>query len=193
MQTVDHPAGQQPEQHKAESGLTVGQIAFRVMAGLVVVASFAVWVYAYSGMADRDAPDLLADTTLASTAEGLCAAAVADVAAMPNALDAVDGADRADQIRATSARFQTMIDALRGLDVDQAVGNPARDEQIYRAWLADWQVLIEDRLDYASRIAVDPDAVFYITDTGVGERLDKRITRFANTNSMVSCASPTDV
>jgi hypothetical protein len=54
-------------------------------------------------------------------------------------------------------------------------------------------VLIQDRYDYATRIAGDPSAQFLITDTGAGERLDRRITRVADTNAMPSCAAPGDV
>lgn len=163
-------------------------IAFRVVAGVVVLASFGVWGYAYSGLADRETPDLLADRDLAAVAEQICAGAMADVTAMPNALDAADGADRGEQIRATTARFATMVDDLDNLDRTNQ-----RDDQIYSSWLSDWRVLLGDRLTYADAITVDPDAQFYITDIGVTERLDKRVTRFANTNLMTSCAAPTDV
>jgi hypothetical protein len=175
------------------TAMSAGTLLFRVVAGLVIVASFGVWVYAYSGLAERDAPDLLADEELKAQAEAICAAAVADVAAMPNALDAVDGPDRGRQIRNATGRFSAMVDELARLTPAQSLTNIERDQQIYQAWLGDWRVLLDDRLDYADRIAADPDAIFYITDTGVNERLDKRITRFANTNSMTSCAAPTDV
>ena len=164
------------------------QILFRVVAGLVIAASFAVWVYAYSGLAERDTPDLLANRQLAETAEGICASTLADVNAMPNALDAVDGEERATQIRQATARFALMLDEL-----DALATTDERDERIYRGWLSDWRVILGDRLDYADRIAADPEAQFYISDIGVTERLDKRLTRFANTNLMVSCAAPTDV
>ena len=163
-------------------------IVFRVIAGAVILASFGVWAYAYSGLADRETPDLLADRELAETAESICAAATADVAAMPNALDAVDGPDRAEQIRATTARYSLMIDDLERLD-----RTTERDDLIFSSWLSDWRVILGDRLTYADAIAVDPEAQFYVTDIGVTERLDKRLTRFANTNLMTSCAAPTDV
>lgn len=163
-------------------------IALRVVAGIVIAASFGVWVYAYSGYADRETPDLLADRTLAATSESICAAAVDDVTAMPNALDAADGPERAQQIRATTARYGVMIDDLEQLD-----RTTERDNTIFSAWLSDWRVILGDRLTYADAIAADPDAQFYVSDIGVSERLDKRLTRFANTNLMTSCAAPTDV
>ncbi len=161
---------------------------FRAIAGLVIAASFGVWVYAYSGYADRETPDLLGDRALAEEAETICAAALADVATMPNALDAVDGADRAGQIRQTTARFDTMVTELETLNFFDE-----RDRTIFTAWLSDWRVILSDRLVYADAIAADPEAQFYVSDIGVTERLDKRLTRFANTNLITSCAAPTDV
>ena len=162
--------------------------AFRAIAGLAIAASFAVWVYAYSGFADRETPDLIGDRALAANAEEICAAALQDVDAMPNALDAVDGADRASQIRLTTARFEQMVTDLEGLSLFDE-----RDARIFGGWLGDWRVMLGDRLTYADSIEADPEAQFYVSDIGVRERLDKRLTRFANTNLMTSCAAPTDV
>lgn len=164
------------------------QWAFRIAAGAVVAASFGVWVYAYSGLAGRETPDLIGDRALATTAENICAAALTDISALPNALDAVDGADRADQIRLSTARFDQMVTDLEGLNLFDE-----RDRRIFSGWLGDWRVMLQDRLDYADAIALDDEAQFYVSDVGVRERLDKRLTRFANTNLMTSCAAPTDV
>ncbi len=188
MHTFETSPGAEPDSDERRGPLSPLQILFRVVAGLVIAASFGVWVYAYSGQADRDTPDLLADRPLAEQAEQICATALADVAAMPNALDAANGQERADQIRQTTARFASMLDELDALPTFDE-----RDDRIYRGWLGDWRVILDDRLGYADRIAVDPEAQFYISDIGVSERLDKRLTRFANTNLMVSCAAPTDV
>jgi len=162
--------------------------AFRIVAGAVIAASFGVWGYAYSGLADREKPDLLADRVLATSAEGICAAALGDISTMPNALDAVDGADRADQIRMSTARYEEMVTDLEGLNTADE-----RDQRIFTGWLGNWRVMLGDRLAYADAIAVDDQAQFYVTDIGVKERLDRRLTRFANTNLMTSCAAPTDV
>lgn len=163
-------------------------IAFRVLAGLVILSSFGVWVYAFSGLARRDAPDLLADLNLVAEAEAICAAAVADIDAMPGALDAVDGPDRAIQVRGSTARYQTMVDELNTLE---PTNEP--DDIIYSGWLSDWQVLVGDRLRYADEIEVDPNAQFRVSDVGVAERLDRRVARMANTNLMFSCAAPNDL
>lgn len=155
---------------------------------LLVLGSFAIWIYAFSGAAERDTPDLLDDPTFSLAAEERCAAALADLDELPNALDAVDGPDRANQIRVSTARLEELLDEL-----DELVGGSARDVEISTGWLSDWRVMIEDRYRYADAIEADPNAQFYVTDVGVSERLDKRLTRLANTNSMPSCVAPTDV
>jgi hypothetical protein len=160
----------------------------RLVVGLAVTASFAVWVYAYSGRADRDPPDLLDDPAFSQAAEPVCAAAALDLKAMPGALDARDPADRSGQIVAATGRLEAMVTVLDGL----AQGSD-RDLDILTAWLADWRVLIGDRYRYAEALLNDPQARFLITDTGVGERLERRITRLADTNSMSSCGAPGDV
>lgn len=163
-------------------------LLLRVVAGLAVAASFGVWAYAYSGRADRPPPDLLIDTELAATAETLCAAAVADVEAMPSATVAADGAERAEQVLRSTARFQTLIADLEALRVDEP-----DDRVIMSGWLTDWRVLMDDRLRYAEAVTEEPDTIFLLTNVAAGERLDRRITRVANTNRMPSCATPTDV
>ncbi|MGH1488413.1 MAG: hypothetical protein ACRBK7_03325 [Acidimicrobiales bacterium] len=186
MRTFEPDAGAEAEQPSPP--LTAGQKLFRVGAGLLVAASFGVWAYAYSGFADRERPDLLADRDMAAAAETICAAGVADVAALPNAIQAADEIERAAQIRQATDRFEVMVSELATLTTVEE-----RDNRIFNAWLSDWQVILNDRRDYADRLQADPNEIFLITDTGVAERLDKRITRFANTNLMTSCASPADV
>lgn len=154
----------------------------------LALSSFGVWGYAYSGRADRPTPDLLADQAFPAAAERICATAVADIAAMPQALDARDGAERAGQVRASTARFEQMIGELAA-----AVSGTPRDVAIEQAWLDDWRVMVTDRYRYADAVAEDPAAPYYMTDTGVNERLDRRITRLAATNGMRSCSYPDDV
>ena len=163
-------------------------LLWRILVGLVVAASFGIWAYAYSGRADRPAPDLLADVDLAAQAESLCAAADADVAAMPSAQDAVDGADRADQVLRATDPYQAMVDELAGLEV-----TGAEDRVIMEGWLGDWRVLLDDRRTYAAAVTEEPAAVFLLTKVAERERLDRRLTRVAMTNAMPSCSAPTDV
>lgn len=185
-QVMDHP---QDQLDSGPSGpVSILRWAFRIVAGAIIAASFGVWVYAYSGFADRETPDLLGDRSLAASAENICAAALTDISAMPNALDAVDGEDRAQQIRLSTVRYEEMVTELEGLNLFDE-----RDSRIFTGWLSNWRTLLQDRISYADAIEVDDQAQFFVSDVGVRERLDKRLTRFANTNLMTSCAAPTDV
>lgn len=183
---IDRNLDLDPE--KGADRLTARKKLFRVLVGVLIAASFAPWVYLYSGQADRDAPDLLEDRALATDAETICANALADIDDLPGALDAANGAERGEQVRVTTARYESMLDELDALPT-----RFERDEMIYRGWLSDWRVMTADRLAYADAITEDENARFLITDTGVDERLDRRLTRFANTNSMWSCIAPTDI
>ncbi len=153
-----------------------------------LLASFGVWVYAYSGLADRDPPDQLQDPSWAEAAEQICSTAVSDVAAMPGALAAPDPEQRSEQVLTTTARFETMVDQLDELDATTAF-----DREVTAAWLDDWRLLLDDRRRYADAVVEDPAAFFTISAVGPGIRLDKRITRFATVNAMPSCSTPTDV
>lgn len=153
-----------------------------------MIASFGVWAYAYSGFADRPPPDLLEDIDLAVRAEAVCAAAVADVEAMPGAQDAVDELDRSRQVLASTDRFEAMVADLEGLDVVAA-----DDRVIMTGWLGDWRTLLDDRRRYAAAVADNPEATFFLTNVAPGERLDRRLTRVADVNRMSSCGAPTDV
>lgn len=154
----------------------------------LALSTFGVWGYAYSGRADRPTPDLLVESAFPAAAEPICATAAAEIAAMPQALDATDNVDRANQVRASTARFEQMVDELEAV----MSGTP-RDLAIERAWLDDWRVVVADRYRYADAVADNPAAPFYMTDTGVNERLDRRVTRLATTNQMLSCIYPEDV
>ena len=99
----------------------------RLAAIAALAASFGIWVYAYSGAARRPAPDLLDDPTFSTAAEDRYALAMAELETLPGALDAVDGPDRADQVRATNVVYRAMLDDLDGL-----IDGPAADGAVDR-------------------------------------------------------------
>ena len=158
------------------------------VAAVFIGSTFLVWIYALSGQARRDPPDLLDDPTFALRAEPICDAVYEELAELPGALDAVDGPDRGRQVVASTGRLETMIDELR-----PHVSGTERDIEITTAWLADWSVLIEDRYRYAEAVTDDPASPFLITDLSYNEGLERRITRFATTNDMGSCGAPGDL
>ncbi len=165
----------------------VGRIV-KAIAVITMAASFGVWVYAFSGAADRDSPDLLDDLTWAEEADVLCAEALTDVEDMPSAVDADSPAERASQIDAANNRYRAMLTDMKQLDP-----GTARDAEMVGEWQSDWELFLSDRDRYAEAILIDPAAPFTVTNTGGGERLYRRISRFANTNFMFACIAPEDV
>lgn len=159
-----------------------------VVIALVIFASFAVWAYAYSGFADGPGPDELEDTTFVETAEARCATTMAELDRLPLALEADDNVERADQVVVATDLLAEMVD-----DLEAAVDGTESDRQILGAWLDDWRLYLDDRYRYADAVREDPAAPFLISDTGGPERLEKRITRFAQDSGMPSCATPPDV
>lgn len=156
-----------------------------------LVASFGIWVYAFSWQAAGDLPpppDTLDDGDWARQAEEICQRALRQAEQMPGALDAVDEQDRATQIEDTTEVFEAMVDDLAEIPTATDLDAEMTDE-----WLADWRRLMTNRRAFAERLRSDPAAVFTVAGSGGGERLDKRVTRFATTNTMPSCVTPTDV
>lgn len=154
------------------------------------VASFLVWIYAFSGLARRDPPDLLDHESYATAAEKVCAEARAEVLAVPDATSADSPADRADQVSITTRRLEQMVNDLEELAIQSQLNES--DSIIVEGWLADWRTMIADRYRYIEQLATEPMTPFRVTDTGIGERLDRRITRMADTNKMYACGDPGD-
>ncbi len=171
------------------TGLTLG----KVLIGALVLSSFGVWAYAFSGFADRTPPDQLANETYLAVAEPRCAAAMVDYESLPNALDVNDNVERSGLIDDGTVILADMVDDLEASLQDPGVDLDERDDGITREWLADWRRYLADRTDFSDRFAVDPEAVFYVAASDGGERLERRITRFANTNRLFSCVTPSDI
>jgi hypothetical protein len=157
------------------------------LGGVAVLGSFGVWGYAYSGQADRRTPDLLDEPAFALAAGPICDATQEEFESMPRALDAADNIERAGQIRAPNELFTVMIN-----DLEAASTGTPRDHQIIGDWLEDWRTYVGHRADYADRFELDETERFYVSSVG-GERLEKRIPRFADTNEIYSCGPPNDI
>ena len=159
----------------------------RLLLGLLVLATFGIWAYAYSGFADRPPPDLLDDPSFAAAAQPRCAVARAELAQLEPAHLASDRLDRARTIDEANQILTAMVSDLRTM-----VTGTDRDRQIISTWLGDWETYLGDRADYADRLVVDEGARFYQSDVA-DEFLDRRLTRLADTNAMPSCGAPGDV
>ena len=184
----ESPFGGDPREGPARRRRLRPGVVLAVVSAVVVLGMWA-WVLAYhlGGSWRDDTPGRLSNTTFPTLAEPICAQAVADFAALPPAWSTDTPLERADVVDATVLLLGAMVSDLRALPTggeDAAVGE----------WLADWEQFIADRADYAGRLRTDPDARFYVTQSERDQRqITLAIDRFATTNRMPSCVTPSDL
>jgi hypothetical protein len=147
------------------------------------------WVFAYhlGGSWLENPPGRLQDRTFSVAAEPVCARAQQRVLALPPAWQTDTPTERSAVVVESVAILDAMVAELRTLPVGSA------SERIDE-WLTDWETYVADRLDYAERLAEDPTARFYVTQSDRDRRqITLAIDRFAETNEMPSCITPADL
>ncbi|OWY59847.1 hypothetical protein B7486_72370, partial [cyanobacterium TDX16] len=113
----------------------------KVLAGLFVLGTVGFWFWLILLAPDQEPPDKLDDPTFAEAAEPVCTEAQADVEDVPGAREAETPQERAEQITASTAILQQMVDDLRA-DAPTA----GRDGEMVEEWLGDWETYLGDRL-----------------------------------------------
>lgn len=162
-----------------------------VIAGLAAVGVLGMWAWVFvfhlGGTWRDNQPGQLDDRTFPVAADPVCAAAMSEFAALPPAWATTTNTDRAAAVADSVAIFEAMVERLRQL--------PAGSETTkVDEWIADWDTYVADRQDYAQRLAQDPTARFYVTQSNRDRRqITLAIDRFATTNAMPSCATPADL
>lgn len=160
----------------------------RVVLTLVVLAMVAMWVYALGPWAREDPPGRLDDPSFALAAEPVCAQAVDDLAALPQAYETTTPEARADAVDQTNALLTAMV-----TDMGTFAPTTGEDARRVNEWLDDWQTYIGDRQELADELHQSRDARLHETakaDNHISEAIDF----FAVTaNKMPSCATPDDV
>jgi len=159
----------------------------------VALSMAGMWIFVFgyhlSGEWRDSAPGQLADPTFAVEAEAICSSALDRISTLPKAYEIETPAERSELVRATNAEFRTMVAALTALPTTSPEDRTKVDE-----WLADWGTYLDDRDDFAERIAIDPNARFYVTQS---ERDRRQVTvafdRFSLVNDMTSCSSYDDL
>lgn len=154
---------------------------------LIVAGSFALWIYAFSGLARRDPPDTLDDPAYAAAAQAVCAVSRDRIDALPVAQASRSPEERAGVLREATAELDTMVGRLRTLEP-----GTERDRAIVTEWLADWERYLTDRRAYADVLATGTDAQFVLTPKE-GEIYTKAMDNLAKVNDMAACATPGDV
>jgi hypothetical protein len=157
------------------------------VAGLTVVLGFALmWAYIFATQGSHQPAGWLEDRRFPEAAQPICAAARAEIDALPKAIEARSATERADVIDVANAALRRMQERLR-----QVIPQGGRERYI-RQWVDDWTIYIDDRADYAARLRQDERAEFLVTKK-YGAQLSKSIDNFAIVNKMPDCATPDDV
>ena len=167
--------------------MTGRQIGLTV--GIALVVLFAVfWIGATIWFFGDGNPDRLEDREWVTNAEARCAQARDELELLPQARDAEDMADRADQIEASTA-------VLTRMRADLAVSAPEGDDgELVALWLGSWEVYLGDRLAHADALRAGEDRQFRVTvDPERGDGVDALLDAFADRNRMPSCGDPLDI
>jgi len=182
MDTAVDPSTERPRR-RWRVGLVLA-----VVSAVVVLGMWA-WVFGYhlGGTWRDDTPGRLANTTFPTLAEPVCARASSVLTSLPPAWSTETPEARADAVDSSVVVLDEMVADLRALPTggqDAAVNE----------WLVDWETFIADRADYAGRLRLDPEARFYVTQSDRDRRqITLAIDRFAETNRMPSCVTPSDL
>jgi len=163
-------------------------VVLAVLSAVVVLGMWA-WVLGYhlGGTWRDDTPGRLGNTTFPTLAEPVCADALARFAALPPAWATATPAERATVVDASVVVLGQMVADLRAMPT-------GGEDAAVAEWLNDWDTFIADRADYANRLRSDPDARFYVTQSDRDRRqITLAIDRFATTNRMPSCVTPSDL
>ena len=157
--------------------------------GIALVVLFAVfWIGATIWFFGDENPDRLQDREWVADAEARCAEARDELDRLPQARDAVDMADRASQIEASTA-------VLAAMTTDLAASGPGGDDgELVGLWLGSWEVYLGDRLAHADALRAGEDRQFRVTvDPERGDGVDALLDAFADRNRMPSCGDPLDI
>lgn len=157
------------------------------MAGIAVVVLFAAfWIGATIWFFGDENPDRLEDREWVADAEARCSEARDELDRLPQARNAVDMSDRADQIEASTA-------VLADMTADLAAAVPeGEDGELVELWLGSWKTYLDDRLAHAEALRAGEDRQFRVS-VERGEGVDALLDAFADRNRMPSCGDPLDI
>ena len=163
---------------------------FRWYHGVLAFVLFLIalmWIYAFFFASGKNT-NRVADRSWAARNEQICAGAKAKIDALPPARTAKTPAERAGVLDVANSLVADLVNSLKA---NKIVGT-ARDGHLVDLWLADWDLYLSNRRDYAAVLHQNLDKAFAVSlrdGTPITERLDG----FADINDMASCETPGDV
>ncbi len=171
---------------------TLGRFALTLLVTSFVV--FWIWIYAF---APRNNPDRFETTAYAEAAEPVCAAAQAQIDALPSGRTAHTPQERAVTVRLATEITEQMVADLKAL---APLAANQRDATTLGRWFEDWEdgYLVDrwrhvDRLETATPETNDKDLAFVVQERVSGGFYTRRIDGLANVNDMASCHVPGDI
>ena len=157
-----------------------------LLVAVIVIALM--WAFILSPFSKRDdPPTTLKDTTYTASAEKLCAATQAKIAALPKAETAQSPEERAQVLTQANGLVADLVAQLHALEPKVEVDRHYTDQ-----WVADWDSYLASREAYAQVLASGKDARFAVQAEG-GHPITERMDGFALLNDMPSCQVPLDV
>ena len=154
---------------------------------VVLVLIALMWIYAIFFASHKNL-NRVGDRAWAARNEQICATAKAKIDALPPAKTAKTPLERAAVLDQADDDVAALIDSLHS---NKIVGS-SRDGHLVELWLADWDLYLSNRRDYAAELHKNENKPFAVS-LREGTPITERIDGFADVNSMPSCESPLDV
>lgn len=184
------------EQNPASGQTPTGQkIAFtkkNILRGIATLAFLGLagfWIWAFSPLPARGHPDNLDIPEFYIPAEQVCQEAKDNLDALPKIWTIDEPLQLGQQVALASRILNPMVDELRSLA--NVILDP-QDAQIVSVWLDDWEVYLNDRQRFETKLNQGERAVFTYTARD-SARIADIVDRFAQVNNMAACTTPTDI
>lgn len=168
--------------------MSLGARSARIFALVAILVIAFLWGWALFFPPSKTAPGTLDDRTFPDAAEQICTNAAAQLATLPKAFETTDATARAGVVVQTNVVLRGMLDQLDALPapVDD------HDATNVKEWLGDWRTYVGDRDAYATALASNPQARFYVTKKE-RRQVTEPIDFFATFNEMYNCVTPDDI
>jgi hypothetical protein len=161
----------------------------KVLAILVVVAIAGFWVYAFSPLAPDTKADGLADRSFVDRANERCKASMAQLNALPRAMDASTPVERAVVVDQANQIVATMVQGLR----DDAASASGRDRELLDQWFDDWDTYVANRERFADELRANDASAAFTVPARNGGQITETMDGFSRTNRIIECLVPLDV
>ncbi len=166
----------------------------RVLAVVFILGAVLFWIWAFSPLARErfTAPDELIDENYVVNIVTTCDATFAALDALPSPRTADNPEDRANIVEDSNVELVAMRNSLAELE-----GGTVEDRNLVMLWLADWDILIDDRMNHVERLRTEGDVRFLNTEAD-GIFIAERMSGFARRNfsrqpELAACLPPGDL